>query len=94
MTQKIPHNKEVKHRLDPQKQTEKEGRKGIYQGKYKKNQEFPGAIETHGFPYRINQGVPVLKNHTTPTGAFTTTGNSGIFLINFRLDNGSCQITY
>jgi hypothetical protein len=57
MAEEIPHNDEVKRRLDPQKQAEKEGRKGIYQGKYRKNEKFPGAVETHGFPYRIDQGI-------------------------------------
>jgi hypothetical protein len=57
ITNEIPHHDKVKPRLDPQKQTEKGGGKGIYQGKYKKNEQFPNTVETHGFPYRINQGV-------------------------------------
>jgi hypothetical protein len=61
--QEIPHNNKVKPNLDPQKQTKKEGRKRIYQGKYKKNKEFPGAVAAHGFPYRIPQGIPFVLNH-------------------------------
>jgi hypothetical protein len=49
--EEVPYKDEVKHHLSPQKQAEEEGRKRIYQGKYKKNEEFPGAVETNGFPY-------------------------------------------